>query len=490
MKAPRAFAAFRSLRQQPLWRLLAADKGPHTLALLTAVFSESERLLPSSVLIDRLAIELESLRALGEDLPQAARAYIEDWRTQGWLYRSLPTGASEEQYELTADAAGAIRYVTSLIAPRPKATESRLATIIDRVMRLADETDPDAASRLRTLAVERERLNREYEALTAGNFETLPAERALERIQEIIQLAEELADDFQRVRAEFSEINAELRTRLLDPEQQRGDVLAQLFADVDVIAESDEGHSFEAFWMLLTDPIRSAELEEALSASLSRPFSKLVSRKDRAFLLHLTRTLLKEGDSVHEVMRNLARNLKSFVRSREYLENRRMQQLIVQAQRAALAIKDIVRLTDRLGYDLSLTSSPIDSISRWELNDPSLRSQTSGMADGEVDELDLQALAADIQASEINFRELRLQVELMLGDRDQVGLTELIAEFGTPQGLGTVVGYLSLASSHGEVDVDRPQLVAWKGMDGCERKAWIPAAFFLRSSYRARTPAH
>jgi len=482
MKAPRGFAAFRALRQQPLWRLLAADKSPLTLALLVSLFPENERALPSSVLVDRLAGELEGLRALGEDLPQAARAYVDDWRNQGWLSRSLPAGASEEQYELTADAAGAIRYITGLLVPRPRATESRLATIIDRVLRLADETDPDAASRLRALAAERERIDRECAALVAGNVKTLPEARALERAQEIVQLAEELTADFRRVRAEFGEINAQLRMRLLDQEQHRGDVLAQLFADVDVIADSDAGRSFEAFWTLLTDPERSGELEEALTTTLSRPFSKSLPRSDRMFLLHLTRSLLGEGDAVHDVMRNLARNLKSFVHSREYLENRRMQQLILEAQRAALSIKDRIRPIDKIGYDLTLSSSPIDSISRWELYDPSLRAIATGMADGIPDAFDLENFAAQVEASEINFRDLRLQIALLLDEREQVGIADLIDEFGTPQGLGTVVGYLALATTMGEISADRRQLVAWTGMDGKARQAWIPATFFLKGS--------
>jgi hypothetical protein len=482
MKAPRAYATFRTLRQQPLWRLLAADKGPVTLALLASLFPESERVVSSSVLLDRLAGELEELRALGEELPQAARGYIDDWRSQGWLSRTLPAGASEEQYELTADAASAIRYISSLLTPRPRATESRLATIIDRVMRLADETDPDAASRLRALHSERDRIDRECASLVAGNIKTLPEDRALERVQEIVQLTEELSADFRRVRAEFGEINAGLRTRLLDPELQRGDVLAQLFADVDVIADSDAGRSFAAFWALLTDPEKSAALEEALSATLSRPFSKSISRKDRLFLLHMTRSLLREGDGVHDVMRNLARNLKSFVHSREYLENRRMQQLVVEAQRSALALKDAIRPTDKLDYDLSLTSSPIDSISRWELYDPSLRVDSAEMVDGVQEDFDLETFASQVGASEINFRELRLHVALLLDEREQVGIADLIEVFGTRQGLGTLVGYLTLATTIGEISDEHRERVSWTGIDGLQRHAWIPRAFFLRGA--------
>jgi len=127
VKALRAAAALRNLREQPLWRLLAATKAPVVIALLQSLFMDAEKALPSSVLHERLARDIDALRATGEDLPQAPQAYVSEWLGQGWLTRRFPAGAPEEEYELSAEALTALRFVTGLLKPRTTATESRLA---------------------------------------------------------------------------------------------------------------------------------------------------------------------------------------------------------------------------------------------------------------------------------------------------------------------------------------------------------------------------
>ena len=54
------------------------------------------------------------LRARGEELPQSAQAYVAEWLSQGWLTRRFPAGAVEEEFELTADAAVAIRVLVQI----------------------------------------------------------------------------------------------------------------------------------------------------------------------------------------------------------------------------------------------------------------------------------------------------------------------------------------------------------------------------------------
>ena len=121
MKALRATAALRNLREQPLWRLLAATKAPAVIATLQSLFAETEKALPSSVLHERLARGLDALRSAGEDLPQTPQAYVAEWLNQSWLTRRFPAGASEEEYELSADTLTALRFVTGLLKPRTTA---------------------------------------------------------------------------------------------------------------------------------------------------------------------------------------------------------------------------------------------------------------------------------------------------------------------------------------------------------------------------------
>lgn len=311
MSAARIAASLRLLRELPQWQLLAATKAAPVLAVLRAVLYEGDSVLPGSALTERVDRELEALRESGEDLPQTAQAYVADWLRQGWLVRRLPEAASEETYELSADATAALRYVSSLMAPKTTATESRLATVIDQISKLAEETDAQPERRISALQSERDRIDREIVALRGGVVHTLPEERALERAREVIRLADELAGDFRRVRDDFDRLNRSLRQSLVENDGSRGEVLEQLFAGIDVIGQSDAGRTFAAFWRLLTDPVQSSALFDALEAVISRPFARQLTAQERRFLLGLTATLMNEGGGVHDVLQHFARSLMS-----------------------------------------------------------------------------------------------------------------------------------------------------------------------------------
>ncbi len=373
MKADKNTAIYRRLRTQPLWRLLAADNGPTIISLLQTHLYENERNLPASIFHERISRELETLRAQGDDFPQTAQAYVADWLANGYLERRFPANATEEVYELSSAAVQAIRFVSNLVQPYSAATESRLTLVIEALARLAEDTDTDKFRRIDRLMAEQKRIDAEIDAINNGQMRVLEHATALERIREIITLADSLTGDFRHVRDEFEQLNRNLRERIIENDGNRGEVLDSLFAGIDLIAESDAGRTFEAFWRLLTNPEQAATLDQALDHVMSRAFITNLDAKERRFLLRLTRTLLEQGGMVHDVLQTFARSLKHFVQSREYLEQRRLNQLLNDAQRAALTIKDEIKATESLHYNLQLTSSRIRSISQWALHDPTLQ---------------------------------------------------------------------------------------------------------------------
>jgi len=63
----------------------------------------------------------------------------------------LSCGCVEEVFEMTAEAAAALRFIDGLIKPRTTATESRLASVMQQVIRLAEETDTNPKTRMASL---------------------------------------------------------------------------------------------------------------------------------------------------------------------------------------------------------------------------------------------------------------------------------------------------------------------------------------------------
>ncbi|KLU21648.1 hypothetical protein EOS_34560 [Caballeronia mineralivorans PML1(12)] len=482
MKARRTAAALDNLRNQPLWRLLAATKGPVFIALLQSLFLDVDKVLPSSVMHERLVREIDALRADGEELPQTAQAYVTEWLNNGWLSRRFPPGASEEEYELSADALTALRFVTSLLKPRTTATESRLSLVIQQLSRLAAETNVNPEARLVALRAERERIDEAIAEVEHGGIKILPVERAIERAREVIALAQELTSDFRSVRDEFEKLNRGLRQSLMENEGSRGEVLEQLFAGVDIIGESDAGRTFNAFWRLLTDSEQSATLRESLDEVANRPFARDLESHERRFLLSLTGTLLNEGRGVHDVLQHFARSLKSFVQSREFLEQRRLHSLLKEATQAAFAAKNAVRSNEQVGFELMQSSSRIRSVAQWVMYDPAQRVTDSSMKEAEPSELDLETVSELVRQSEIDFRTLKQNVRAVLDRRTQASVGDVLAAFPAEQGLGSVVGYVALGARHGEV-TEGSEIVRWTGDDLVHRRAKLPAIYFIRERY-------
>jgi Protein of unknown function (DUF3375) len=479
MKAERALPAYRRLREQPFWRLLASDKAPALLALLQAELDADQKGLPASIFQDRIQRDLEELRGLGEDLPQSAQAYIAHWLSQGYLERRFPSGAAEEEFELSASAVEAIRFISSIERPHSMATESRLALVISALVQLAEETDSDRDRRVQRLLVERARIDIEIESAKRGEIRVLSDSSALERTREIVSLAEGLVDDFRRVRDQFDRLNRDLREQLVESEGRRGDVLDSLFAGIDLISESDAGRTFSAFWRLLTDPGRSATLEEAVDTVLSREFLSQVDSRQRSFLRQLTRTLLEQGGMVHEVLQTLARSLRHFVQSREFLEQRRLNQLLRDAQRVALSLKDAVKATEMLEYTLELTTSRLRSHAQWQLFDPSVHALGGGMEFGDALSIDFETIGELIAQSEIDFRNLKGNIRSVLTIQSQASIGQVLDRHPATQGLGSLVGLVALGSRHG-VRGRGEESVGWIGRDDQPRRARIPVIYFVR----------
>lgn len=466
-----------------MWKLLASDKAPMVLGVLQDLLLGEEKVVPASVLLEKLQQELQQLKGAGEDMPQSGQAYLALWLSEGWLTRRLPAGAQEEQYELTTDAVTAIRFLQGVLQPRAMATESRLAIVMQQLTKLAEDTNPDPSSRRAALLAERARIDHELKQVGRGVIETLPAERALERARDIIGLADELVADFRRVREDFDQLNRQLRADLLNNEGSRGQVLEQLFAGMDLIGETPAGKTFYAFWQLLTNIEQATIFSESLTEVVTRDFASELGAGEKRFLRNLTNRLLDEGGNVHEVLQTFSRSLRNFVQSREYQEQRRFSIVLRESQRDALAIKEHIRPNQDVGFSLWLPSAQLRSAAQWRLYDPADRAAPGGMEDAPESSMSLQDIASMVRSSEIDFGVLRHNIYERLQQSSVVGIEELLRVYPATQGLGSVVGYIHLALRHGQVTASTAQ-VSWMGMDTVARSAVVPAVYFLKEKER------
>lgn len=486
MRTALALPELRGLRSAPMWMLLAARQSELVIALLQGLFPEASAKLGWSALREKLDTELDLLRARGEGIEKTAQEFVQEWVQGKWLSRSYPEGATEEVYELTADALAALRLVMGRLQPRQTATESGLAVVIDSVLKLAADTDPDPASRLSTLHAELDRVAEEIQRVRTEGVSPLDPDRATERGRHVVAMADEIGADFRRVRDAFDQLNRDLRRQLVEHEGPRADVLERVFLGTDAIAGSDEGKSFAAFWRLLTDPAQFEALKAALEALESRPFVRKLTLVERRRLFRVTEALLAEGGSVQEVMTTLGRSLKTFVQSREFQEQRQIQRLLRATVTESLELRNALTNGRTLDFSLTLSTTSLRSISQLALEDPSERPAETTVDDAQPPDIDLEAMREMIDNADIDMSLLKANIRAALTARAQVSVRDLTEMFELTQGLASIVGYMSLGQRHGVVLEDRERMysprefVTWTGQDGVVRQARIAQLLFTR----------
>lgn len=474
-----AYAADRLARDSPAWSLLRGRNAAAAVALLGSHLAGDVRRRPAPEVFELIDGDLQELRDHGFDLPQTAQAYCAEWRTEGILIRRASEEFREETLELSQGALSAIHFVTQLAEPRQAVTESRLSNIFAALRQLAQDTDPSVTSRLAALKAQQDRIAAEIERVHAGDFEVLSADRALERARELLALADEIPSDFARVRAELESINRDLRERLISQEGSRGTVLEDIFRGVDHLSESEAGRSFNAFFSMILDAEQSTEFEDSVASVLERDFAGNLTARQTRFLRRMLPQLQDLSGEIHEVMTNLSRSLRRFVQSQDFLEDRRINELLRASLRDGVELGSQIRVWQPTGLSLDLTSVPLGSVAAFSLHNPA-DSETVTLVESRPPEpVDLRELRELARASEIDMKELVTNVNDVFLRRGAVTIPEVLEDHPATQGVASVVGLLVLAEAHAKaLDGDEP--VRWQSSRGVARHGTVPRYLFTK----------
>ncbi|MCW4466330.1 DUF3375 domain-containing protein [Glutamicibacter sp. MNS18] len=471
-----ALTARRLLAESPAWSLLRTDNAPVAFAVLGARFSRQRRQVPAAELIEAVEADLDELRDRGFELPQTATLYVRSWLADGFLVRR-PGVAREEIYELSDGALTALRFIEDLATPRTSVTESRLATIVDRVRTLNVETDPDISRRVAALQAERDRIDARIAALSRGEVTEVDEQRAVDSATDILSLASQLPEDFARVRAELEKINRGLRAKLVEDPASRGSVLDDIFRGVDLLAESDAGRSFSAFHSLLLDPEQTLAVDEDIDQMLGRSFARRLTDAQRLALRDLLPGMQDSSAEVSTVMTALGRSLRRFVQSEELAEDRAVHRQLRSTMSKALSAATVLKPYTKLELSLPLTGVQVSSPSAMSLHNPTDSQTATPLQVHESSFADLAALREAVRASEIDFTEITENVNQVLDEHGSATIAEVLDRFPATQGIASVVGLLVLAESLAHPAGDTPEPVSWASGD-TTRHATVPRFLF------------
>lgn len=471
-----AHALSRLLDENVAWRMLRADSAPVMVAVLAAHLGGEERRIESEEFYERIDADLDDLRAHGFALPTTAKGYCADWRTAGYLVRRPAETSRGETFELSPAALTATRFLTQLAQPRQAATESRLSSIAAQLHRLAVDSDPDARTRIARLEEQRAQIDAEIEAINRGEAPPLAQERALERVRDILASAEDIPSDFARVRAEFEELNRDLRARVLESDAAQRAVLDDIFRGVNMIDESDAGRSFSGFAALVLDPERGQQLEDDIRSVLERDFTGRLSSAERRFLRRLLRTLKERSGEIHDVITTFARGLRRYVQSQEYERDRVLRRELRAALAGGHAASARIKPYRPTEVHLALSAVPMRSAGALRLHDPAAFDAPEDVTAHQAAPVSIEELRALARETEIDFDELTTNINRALADAGSVTIADVLRQFPATQGVASVVGLLALGADQGVPST--PERIEWQGVDAMTRAAVVPGYSF------------
>lgn len=470
------------LRQNhPAWRLLCAKHAPLVASFLQRVFIvPNERILSQADLVEALEDELFALREqLGvEAFPGSAQSYLNDWaeNDKGWLRKFYPTGTDEPHFDLTPATEKALAWLEGLTERAFVGTESRLLTLFDLLRQMSEGSQTDPQVRIDELQKRRNDIDAEIARILAGDIPLLDDTALKDRFQQFLQLARELLTDFREVEHNFRALDRRVRERIALWEGAKGALLEEIMGERDLIADSDQGKSFRAFWDFLMSQSRQEELSRLLQQVLSLPPILAMRPETRTQRVHYD--WLEAGEHTQRTVAKLSEQLRRFLDDQAWLENRRIMDILHSIENHALALREDVPSG---GF---MPLSEISATVELPLERPLYRPPFKPLiAETVLDEGDAEVDTAVLYAQVVVDRaELTRNIRQELQGRSQVSLAEVVARHPLRQGLAELVAYLQLAGEWPKmaVDDDVQEQVAWQTDSGVVRQATFPRIILLR----------
>ena len=480
------YATLNLLRQNhPAWRLLCSDHAPLVASFLERAFvTPNLRAISEADLVEALEDELYGLRQqLGAAaFPRTARAYLDDWASpdRDWLRKFYAVQSDEPQYDLTPAAEKAIAWLATLAARSFVGTGSRLLTLFTLLRQMSEGSETDPAVRLAELQRRRDEIDAEMARIARGDVPILEDSALKDRFQQFTQLSRELLSDFRQVEHNFRLLDRHVRERIALWEGSKGALLAEILGERDLITDSDEGRSFQAFFDFLMASDREEELTRRLAQILALPTISALAPDPRIRRIH--HDWLAAGEHTQRTVAQLSRQLRRFLDDRAWLENRRIMDLLRDIEGLALGLRE----TPPPGAIMTLpeTAAAIELPLERPLYSPPLRPAildtpiTGGLAD-----VDDSALYTQIV---VDTAELARHVRQALQNRSQVTLREICELHPLRHGLAELVAYLNLAAADTKACVDEnvTDAIIWRSVqaDGRQRqrRAHIPRVIFTR----------
>lgn len=472
----------------PSIKLLRTTSAQMIICFFYRQFKENQTpSLPEEKIIDDLADFLPEYQIEDEennsssplkDYVIRAKTFITSWTERGFL-RNYESTDNEILYELSPSTEKVIQWLEQLENREFIGTESRFKDIFNKLQELVDHTTEDAGLKIRELEKQKKEIDKQIKDIQeSGKVSTYDDYQIKSRVVELTHSAKELISDFKEVEDNFKVITRNIYLKHTDPNQTKGTILGYTFDSLDELKDSDQGKSFYAFWDFLISRNRQDQWKELVQ----RIFNVLEERNirfDDIFLRKMKQYLFRAGNKVSEANDRMSEKLSRIISEKELAERLKVKEAVNRIKELALTFIDRDELPD-IGIEIEENVSirlPMEKKVNLEKDETPVFDQKPGQSSHQ---LDIGALKELYSPFVVDRKELKDRIHLMLEDKPQVTLKEIIDLFPLEKGLSELLVYFSLAEvDHNHLfDHKKTELIEFD--PGQKKYIEIPQIIFTR----------
>ena len=303
---------------------------------------------------------------------------------RGWLRKYYPPDTDEAHFDITPATEKALDWLVSLGQRNFVGTESRLVNVFELLHNLVTGTETDPGARISELERRKRDIESEIKRIHEGDLYLLDTTRIKERFLQVAATARGLLSDFREVEQSFRELDRTLRERIATWDGGKSALLDDIFGERDIIADSDQGKSFRAFWDFLMSPTRQEELGFLLSRVFELAPVKELEPDQRLLRIHYD--WVQAGEVTQRTISRLSEQLRRYLDDKAWLDNRRIMQLMREIEQSALALRDrmpegVVSELDETAPEINLTMDrPLFNppLTGWSGRAPALPAREAG----------------------------------------------------------------------------------------------------------------
>lgn len=465
MNFSHSLAKYRRLyKENKVWKLLRATTAPLILAFIEQVFSSGQNEISYSQARILLDAELEKNHWYA-DTPAAI--YINQWVKDGWLREMDNKLTKTDTCEI------ALRFCQSFDERNINTSASHLRIVQEAVRELVIALNENPEERIALLNQRKAELEKEITIIQTRGINTLSDQQRRERLREIYQLASVLTNDFRYVEDEIRRLDQEIRIKMIEKDNNRGEVLQATMDQEALLAQSDAGSAFESFFQLLCDSNRSTEFKEQLDIILNQISDNYLQPRQRKFLKRLLQELTQESEHIFQIRRRTEENLKTYIKSGAAQEKRTVDRLITQLEQLAVNFsKNNINLKQATHLILPTGNIEINSPDSICLKEPIAAIQITDITEHTNSVVPSETVLTLLDT--IQIKEVADSIYHNLCTFGPLTIAGLVEKKPINFGLEELVAYLRIAQHIQATDLNEKESIIIQDKQGIQIKATLP----------------